>query len=135
MTARVWAGESLRWYLGSARHPLKSYIVGHYWYLFERLRVWIRYDGNRVINVALGDYLQQQIFFDGYYERPLVDWLTENLRADDVFWDVGANIGAISLVAARHCRQVVAVEPDPRSLDRLRRNVVANKLTTVEIVE
>jgi FkbM family methyltransferase len=130
----VWFGEALRWYLKRARHPFKNYIVGHYWRVFSRLRVWVRYDNGSVINVGLGDYLQQQIFFDGYYERPLVDWLERTLRPEDVFWDVGANIGAISLVAARRCRRVVAFEPDPRSLSRLEQNVRANRLTQIEIV-
>jgi FkbM family methyltransferase len=130
----VWFGEALRWYLKRARHPFKNYIVGHYWRLFARIRVWVRYDKGRVINVRLGDYLQQQIFFDGYYERPLVDWLERTLRPDDVFWDVGANIGAVSLVAARLCKRVVAFEPDPRSLSRLEQNVRANQLTHIDIV-
>jgi FkbM family methyltransferase len=130
----VWFGEALRWYLKRARHPFKNYIVGHYWRVFSRLRVWVRYDKGSVINVGLGDYLQQQIFFDGYYERPLVEWLERTLRPEDVFWDVGANIGAISLVAARRCRRVVAFEPDPRSLSRLEQNVRANRLTQIEIV-
>ena len=134
MGSNVWFGEALRWYLKRARHPFKNYIVGHYWHLFARIRVWVPYDNGSVINVGLGDYLQQQIFFDGYYERPLVDWLKRTLTPDDVFWDVGANIGAISLVAARLCKQVVAFEPDPRSLVRLEQNVQANRLADIEIV-
>jgi FkbM family methyltransferase len=94
----------------------------------------VTYDHEGIINVCLGDYLQQQIFFDGYYERPLVEWLKRTLGPDDVFWDVGANIGAISLVAARLCQRVVAFEPDPRSLVKLERNIAANRLTDVEIV-
>src|SRR5262249_55844643 len=70
----------------------------------------------------------------GYYERPLVEWLKRTLKPDDVFWDVGANIGAISLVAADLCHRVIAFEPDPRSLERLRKNVGANGLSNVEIV-
>lgn len=135
MTPKVWLGESLRWYLQRARHPLKDYLVGHYWSVFARVRVWISYDGDLVINVGLGDYLQQQIFFNGYYERPLVEWLKRTLRADDVFWDVGANIGAISLVAAPLCQKVVAFEPDPRSVERLARNIRANRLEQVEIID
>ena len=135
MNPRVWFGESLRWYLKHARHPFKDYIVGHYWRVFSKVRVWIKYDDDEaVINVGLGDYLQQQIFFYGYYERPLVEWLKHTLKPDDVFWDVGANIGAISLVAAGLCRRVVAFEPDPRSLVRLQRNIDANRLADVEIV-
>ena len=41
----------------------------------------------------------------------------------------------ISLIAAGLCRCVVAFEPDPRSLDGLRKNLAANELTNVEIVE
>jgi FkbM family methyltransferase len=134
MNTRVWPGESIRWYLKHAKHPFKDYLVGHYWHLFERARVWVRYDGTRVINVKLGDYLQRQIFWDGYYERPLVEWLKRALGPADVFWDVGANIGAISLVAAGLCRRVVAFEPDPRSIGELRRNIDANGLSNVEIV-
>lgn len=131
LPARVMAGETLRWYLKSARHPLKNYLVGHYWKFFCALRVWVRYNGDLAIRVRLGDYVQQRIFFDDYYERPLVNWLKETLRPDDVFWDVGGNVGAIALVAARHCRYVVAFEPDPRSAESLARNVEANALRNV----
>jgi FkbM family methyltransferase len=134
MTPRVWPGESLRWYLLHARHPLKNYLVGHYWRWFERPRFWIRYDGRSAISVSLGDYLQRQIFFDGYYERPLIDWLKKNLHPADVLWDIGANIGAVTLVAARHCSRVVAFEPDSRALDLLSRHVGANGITNVTIV-
>lgn len=134
MNTRVWPGESVRWYLKHARHPFKDYVVGHYWHLFERARVWVKYDETRVINIKLGDYLQRQIFWEGYYERALVDWLKGVLTPADVFWDVGANIGAISLVAAGLCRRVVAFEPDPRSILGLRRNIDANRLVNVEVI-
>jgi FkbM family methyltransferase len=134
MKPTVWRGEALRWYLTRARHPLKDYLVGHYWKVFERPRFWIGYDERSAISVCLGDYLQRQIFFDGYYERPLIDWLKKNLRPSDVFWDIGANIGAVSLVAARQCGRVVAFEPDRRALELLTRHVDANGLGNVTIV-
>ena len=134
MTPKVWPGEALRWYLLRARHPLKNYLVGHYWRAFERPRFWIRYDDRSAISVCLGDYLQRHIFFDGYYERPLIDWLKTNLQESDVLWDIGANIGAVTLVAARQCRRVVAFEPDRRALDLLTRHVDANGITNVTIV-
>lgn len=133
MTPRVWLGEGVRWYLKHARHPFKGYIVGHYWAAFSAPRWWVRYEGGS-IGVTIGDYLQQRIFFDGHYEAVLVAWLKKTLRQDDVFWDVGANIGAVTLVAARLCRRVVAFEPDPRSLLALRQNIEVNRLDNVEIV-
>ena len=130
----VWKGELLRWYLTRAKHPLKNYIVGHYWPWFAKPRLWITYDETSVISVTLSDYLQQQIFFDRYYERPLVDWLKHNLQADDIFWDVGANVGAISLVAAKLCGRVVAFEPSPAALGLLTAHVDSNGLSNITIV-
>ena len=134
MTPAVWPGEAVRWYLRRARHPLKDYVVGHYWRWFERPRFWIRYDEGSAISVCLGDYLQRQIFFEGYYERPLIHWLQTNLRPSDVLWDIGANIGAVTLVAARHCQRVVAFEPERRALDLLTRHVNANGMSNVTVV-
>ncbi|MGH9384228.1 MAG: FkbM family methyltransferase [Vicinamibacterales bacterium] len=133
MTPRIWIGETLRWYLKHARHPFKDYLTGRYWSWFARPRLWVRYDDDATIGVRLGDYLQQRIFFDGYYERPLIEWLKRTLRPDDVFWDVGANVGAITLVAARLCRHVVAFEPDPRSVEALTSNIRINRLKNVEV--
>jgi len=134
VTLPRWAGSALRWYLVSARHPFKNYIVGHYWGAFCRPRMWIDYDNGSLLTVSLGDYLQQRIFFDGYYEQALIGWLSRELTADDVFWDVGANIGAISLVAARRCGHVVAFEPDPRSLPLLREHARASGIDNITIV-
>lgn len=134
MKPQLLPGEILRWYLRRARHPFKNYLVGHYWRWFERPRVWVQYDQNLGINVCLRDYVQQEIFFHSYYERTLVEWLKRTLQPDDIFWDVGANIGAITLIAATRCRRVVAFEPDPRSLKLLRENLAFNQLGNVEIV-
>ncbi len=131
---RLLPGQALRWYLQHARHPLKNYLVGHYWRWFEKPRVWVQYDQQLGIKLCLRDYVQQEIFFHSYYERALVEWLKCNLQPNDIFWDVGANIGALTLVAAPRCRQVVAFEPDPRSFKRLRENIAFNQLTNVELV-
>jgi FkbM family methyltransferase len=132
--AKVWLGEALRWYLASARHPFKAYVVGHYWPWFSKLRPWIRYDTRSVIHLHLSDYLQQRIFFSGYYEAELIAWMKRTLRPTDIFWDVGANVGAITLVAAPLCHRVVAFEPNPLALVSLRENIMANRLCNVEVI-
>lgn len=130
----IWFGEALRWYLQRVKHPFKNYLVGHYWHLIADRRLWVRYDDRSVIGLRLDDYVQQQIFFDGYYERSLIAWLKESLRPTDVFWDVGAHIGSVTIVAASLCRQVVSFEPDPRSLSSLEHNLRKNGLTNVEVI-
>ncbi len=59
---------------------------------------------------------------------PLVRWL-ESLGPNAVFYDIGANTGAMSLVAARAGQgrvPVVAIEPASDSFAALVRNVAAN---------
>ncbi|MGI9098824.1 MAG: FkbM family methyltransferase [Solirubrobacteraceae bacterium] len=54
------------------------------------------------------------------------------LRADDVLYDIGANVGLVALHAARTCR-TVAFEPDPSFLDRLQRNLQLNPSVSVDV--
>jgi FkbM family methyltransferase len=58
-----------------------------------------------------------------------VAWIERTLRPGDVLWDVGANIGSYSLIAAslgREAAQIVAVEPSVASCAALCDNVVLN---------
>lgn len=51
--------------------------------------------------------------------------MLQNLRDDDVFFDVGANVGMVALHAARIC-QTIAFEPDPSFRRRLTVNSALN---------
>ena len=127
-------GEAYRWYLTKAEHPFKSKLLGHWWGWFCKPSVWIKYDGDLVIKVRLRDYIQRSIFMEGYYEPDLVQLLKSELRPSDVFWDVGANVGAMTLVAACRCKQVISFEPEPRVLARLREHLEANALAHVHVM-
>jgi len=60
-------------------------------------------------------------------ERPVIEDLIERLRPDDVFYDIGANIGVYScLVASVTRNDVIAFEPHPVNADRLDQNVALN---------
>jgi FkbM family methyltransferase len=59
-----------------------------------------------------------------------VAWLQDSLRGGGVFYDIGANVGAFSLIAARICGNrgtVVAFEPGYASFARLCDNIVLNR--------
>lgn len=58
-------------------------------------------------------------------EAPLIHDLLNDLRAVDVFWDVGANVGLYSCFAA-HIADVVTIEPQPVNFDRLNENLALN---------
>ena len=62
--------------------------------------------------------------------------LRRALTNGGVFVDVGANVGAFTLQAAVLDNvQVLAIEPNPAALNRLKFNLAANDLTGVTIVE
>lgn len=58
--------------------------------------------------------------------------MLRNLREDDVFFDVGANVGIVALHAAKICR-TVAFEPDPSFRRRLQVNSGLNSDRTVTV--
>jgi FkbM family methyltransferase len=67
----------------------------------------------------------------------VMGWITEYLKPGDVFFDVGAHHGWMSMVGARRTGRtgkVVAFEPSPSSVDFLRYHKRMNHLTQMEIV-
>jgi FkbM family methyltransferase len=66
-------------------------------------------------------------------EPMTVKWLESGFRAGDIFYDIGANTGAYSLVAARvsACKgKVYAFEPSFQNFYQLCRNVILNECQT-----
>lgn len=62
-----------------------------------------------------------------YNERRIIDDLLDTLEPDDVFYDVGANIGIYSCFAAKATGcEVVAFEPHPANIPSFRRNMSLN---------
>lgn len=59
------------------------------------------------------------------------------LDADDVFWDVGANLGVYTCLAADRITtgEIVAIEPHPGNVDQLRRNLALNDAENVTVIE
>jgi hypothetical protein len=61
-------------------------------------------------------------------EPDTIEWI-DRFEPEDVFWDVGANVGVFSLYAARrHCMRVLAFEPFADNYMVLCRNVEMNDL-------
>jgi FkbM family methyltransferase len=74
-------------------------------------------------------------FWLGTYERPKCEAFVRELKPTDVFYDIGANSGYYSLVAATRCKHVIAFEPFPRNIARFRANMTLNKLRNVTLIE
>lgn len=77
-------------------------------------------------------------YFDGDGEPEVQAVLHEHLRPGMVFYDVGANIGFFSLLAARLVGKegrVVAFEADPEIAARLREHVARNEFGWIAVEE
>jgi FkbM family methyltransferase len=73
----------------------------------------------------------------GYLEEEFVTRLIDCLRQGDVVYDIGANIGMVTLLVAGRAAQagkklaIHAFEPEPRNFDHLKRNAALNNFGTV----
>ncbi len=102
-------------------------------------RIWVQVEAGP----AAGLWLELnprtgQAYARGTAEPAVQQALSERLRAGDVFYDLGANLGFFTLLAARSVGptgKVFAFEPDFENGRRLERNVVRNHFANVSLVE
>jgi len=79
-----------------------------------------------------------QHYLRGQTETVIQDILVQRLREGMVFYDLGANIGLFSLLAARlvgSTGQVISFEPDPDSAERLERNIARNGYRNLTVIQ
>jgi FkbM family methyltransferase len=77
-------------------------------------------------------------FATGAAERPLQDALVHEIRPGATVFDIGANVGFVTLVAARlvgPSGRVVAFEPVPENVESIRENLALNDVDWVELRE
>jgi FkbM family methyltransferase len=133
------ARELFRWYL--SKFPWRDGKA----YLYERLHggltpgerfavVWL--DKGFRMQLDLADPEQLKVYFYGHYhERYEADLVQRLLQGDDVFWDVGANIGYFTLVAATALNnrgRIVAFEPGKNAYARLAENLSLNPYSNIQ---
>jgi FkbM family methyltransferase len=104
------------------------------WQIASRLRAEIEFEwveGAKLI-VSRGMTGATGNIYCGLHEFVEMGFLLHLLRPNDLFLDVGANIGSYTILAASVCRaRVIAFEPDPASARVLRRNIAVNHLSAL----
>lgn len=74
----------------------------------------------------------------GIYEPETSRFIASHLKPGDTFWDLGANAGYHTLMAAREVGstgRVIAVEPDPGTCEILREQLELNGITHCTVVQ
>jgi len=65
-----------------------------------------------------------------FHEPDTVKWIEDNLKENEVFFDIGANIGAYSLIGAKQndgTNKIYSFEPNFASYNKLCKNILLNK--------
>jgi len=104
------------------------------WQVASRLRAEIEFEwieGAKLI-VSRGMTGATGNIYCGLHEFVEMGFLLHLLRPNDLFLDVGANIGSYTILAASVCRaRAIAFEPDPHAARVLRRNIAINHLSAL----
>jgi hypothetical protein len=90
------------------------------------------FDGDLTITLDRASQISSAIYWSGHHSLPLMRFLRNYLTPEMTLVDVGANIGEVTLFAAKKLRdgRVLAFEPMPRVFAQLARNVELNHFRT-----
>lgn len=94
------------------------------------------FDGNLTVSLNLSEHMQRRIFWIGYYSEEIASVLNQYLVPNMVVLDIGANIGEITLLAAKRVGthgRVYAFEPMDNIANKLTQHIELNHFTQVEI--
>lgn len=137
-----------------ARHTRKSAPTRKTRKLYERVHRWMMMKPGRVtpiVTAPLNDQTRLRLdlrsgteyraYFEGCYDDYFIRTISSLLNADDLFVDVGANIGFYTVAIGASLKkrggrgQVFAFEPFRNNLDRLEENIALNALQPICLVQ
>lgn len=98
----------------------------------RRIELTTNYEADLQIHCDLSSYIEWCIFFMGHYGRPTGHLIESVLHEGDFAVDVGANVGAYTLIMARSVGsrgRVAAFDANPEVYDRLLQNLALNNFT------
>ncbi len=94
-------------------------------------------NGNRFL-LHPQDVIDRRLLATGLWEPYVTACMREQIKPGQVFYDVGANIGYHSLLAARLVGpegRVIAFEPNPAIAARFRHHIQLNDIHNVDVIE
>lgn len=103
--------------------------------LFQGVVQTIDYNGFQ-LTLHIDDWIQENIYFLGAYEKAELKAVSGILRPGDVFLDLGANLGLYSLHASRivgESGKVISFEPFSTNFNALKEHVAMNQLSNVQL--
>lgn len=114
------------------KHPTKAYWRFLKWQLSQSIypkTVVHTFTEKTRLNVKKGMTGATGNIYTGLHEFPDMGFVLHFLRKEDVFGDVGANIGSYTILASGHVgARTIAFEPIPETFYWLKKNIKLNQL-------
>lgn len=108
--------------LESIKNRLKSYMCE----VIKKIEIIHKLDYDKI-----PIYMHDNIRLSSCQKEPdTVVWL-EGFKKDDVAFDVGANVGAYSLIMAKYAKKVYSFEPSAFTFGTLVKNIYTNKASNI----
>lgn len=85
-------------------------------------------------NLHLDDWIQQNLYFLGEYEKVELEFLKKSIHKNSTFIDIGANIGIYSLTASKiidDYGKIISFEPYSKNYNSLVSNIELNKFKNI----
>lgn len=92
------------------------------------------YGFDLIVNPVIDKGIERTIYYEGSYEAGTILVMEKCLRMDDIFIDVGSNIGLMSLAASKFVGRngkVWSFEPEPEIFSILQQNIEINKASNI----
>lgn len=139
--AKVLQYARKRIYVGPVQHvvrktKLNKLLSRPYWRLVYKLSENIQpcTIKNQTANFRVNTFTEFKRFRGLAGEQEVIQDVLGSLKPEDVFYDVGANVGTYTCFTASKANKVVAFEPEPQNVSRLSENIELNNID-VKIVE
>jgi FkbM family methyltransferase len=108
-------------------HPSKLRILRYLEMLLGERRIVATTIYGFLMAVDKNDLIQRHILYERLWESDLSILLAQELTEEDIFLDIGANVGYFTCFALAHqVKQVIACEPDPLNCEILTSNLNLN---------
>ncbi|MDX2007805.1 MAG: FkbM family methyltransferase [Meiothermus sp.] len=110
--------------MGRVSEQLRRYYSRKYQDHPDRKQVIRDFDGDIAITLDRSRYISSQVYWSGLFERDVLSILDQLLEPESVMLDIGANIGVMTLYAAKRVPRgrVLSFEPMPDNYAELEAN-------------
>lgn len=88
-----------------------------------------------IIHPHTKNIIENEVYYYGIYEAGVINVLKNFLKPGDIFFDIGTNLGIISLTASKFVGdkgKVYSFEPEPTIFSKFKKNISFNNINNIQ---